>query len=50
QIMCTITHPTFGSKPLYQALSYTWGDETSNKNIRLNGCDFEVSRNLFEAL
>jgi hypothetical protein len=47
---CRIFHTTFAEKPVYEALSYTWGDDSIKSNIILNGCDFEVSRNLFEAL
>ncbi|PMD23515.1 heterokaryon incompatibility, partial [Hyaloscypha hepaticicola] len=38
------------AKPVYEALSYTWGDESNMRNIRLNGCLFAVSNNLYEAL
>jgi hypothetical protein len=33
EITCRITHTTFGAKPVYEALSYTWGDETIKRNI-----------------
>jgi hypothetical protein len=50
EIVCRITHTTFGAKPVYEALSYTWGDETIKRNINLDGCVFAVSNNLHEAL
>jgi len=34
----------------YEALSYTWGDTGNEKRISLNGCPFQVTRNLHAAL
>ncbi|KAI0172455.1 HET-domain-containing protein [Hypoxylon sp. FL1284] len=34
----------------YEALSYTWGDATGKVTIQLDGCSFEVTRNLAAAL
>ncbi|XXH05736.1 hypothetical protein Hte_012172 [Hypoxylon texense] len=34
----------------YEALSYTWGDATGKVTIKLDGCPFEVTRNLAAAL
>lgn len=34
----------------YEALSYTWGDATGKVTIKLDGCSFEVTRNLAAAL
>ncbi|KAI1141067.1 HET-domain-containing protein [Hypoxylon sp. FL0543] len=34
----------------YEALSYTWGDPTGKVTIKLDGCPFEVTRNLAAAL
>jgi hypothetical protein len=50
EITCRITHTTFGAKPAYEALSYTWGDETIKRNLNLDGYFFAVSNNLYEAL
>lgn len=49
-ISCTLTDVTFGERPKYQALSYMWGDETGKLKILLNGAEFSVTRNLFDAL
>lgn len=50
EIACRITHTTFGAKSVYEALSYTWGDETTKRNINVDGYFFAVSNNLYEAL
>lgn len=41
---------TFGERPKYKALSYTWGSELVTKKIMINGKDFEVRCNLWDAL
>jgi hypothetical protein len=41
---------TFAQKPKYEALSYTWGDETLRRKITIDGHDFTVTQNLFDAL
>lgn len=48
--MLRINHVTFGQKPEYEALSYTWGDESIRHTILIDGCDFSVGQNLFDAL
>jgi Heterokaryon incompatibility protein (HET) len=50
EIRCRIVRTTFGAKPKYEALSYTWGTELSKKHIKMNGHRFHVSSNLFDAL
>lgn len=49
-VTCSLQHVTFAQKPKYEALSYTWGDETAKKRILINGKEFEVGRNLYDAL
>lgn len=49
-VTCSLQHVTFAQKPKYEALSYTWGDETAKKRISINGKEFEVGRNLYDAL
>ena len=49
-ISCTLVDVAFGDRPKYQALSYTWGDETDKLTIHLNGAEFRVAQNLFDAL
>lgn len=34
----------------YEALSYVWGNEESAEKILVDGCEFTVTENLFEAL
>jgi hypothetical protein len=34
----------------YEALSYVWGNRESTNRIRVDGCSFPVTENLFEAL
>jgi hypothetical protein len=41
---------TFGQRPKYEALSYTWGDETQRRDILLGGHSFSVTKNLYDAL
>jgi hypothetical protein len=49
-IKSSLHHVTFAQKPKYEALSYTWGDETTKKKISIDGKEFEVGGNLFDAL
>ncbi|TAQ85358.1 hypothetical protein B7494_g6324 [Chlorociboria aeruginascens] len=49
-IHCRLSHVTFAQKPRYEALSYTWGSENHQKKIILDGHDFGVTYNLFDAL
>ncbi|KUJ21200.1 uncharacterized protein LY89DRAFT_577413, partial [Mollisia scopiformis] len=50
-IRCNLVHRTFREKPVYCALSYTWGQATDvNFPIFVNGKTFSVSKNLFRAL
>ena len=50
-IRCTLIHVTFGQKPVYNALSYTWGQATDKSHtIFINGKPFVVRNNLFKIL
>ncbi|KAF6819833.1 hypothetical protein CPLU01_12941 [Colletotrichum plurivorum] len=50
-ISCRLTQSSLGaSKGTYEALSYAWGDTTSQVNIQLDGQSFLVTRNLATAL
>jgi hypothetical protein len=49
-INCRLIHVTFAQKPKYEALSYTWGDETTRRKISIDGKDLTVAQNLFDAL
>src|SRR5437016_6155011 len=50
EIGCELEHRTFGSKPIYEALSYTWGSEPASTTIKINGRPFLVRENLYNAL
>jgi hypothetical protein len=45
-----LIHVTFGERPTYQALSYTWGDDMPKENIFICGSAFRVGSNLYSAL
>ncbi|ODA77772.1 hypothetical protein RJ55_06374 [Drechmeria coniospora] len=49
-LCCRLRTTTFGSKPVYEALSYRWGDETLRKTIVVDGFAFDVTENLWHAL
>ncbi|OBT75095.1 hypothetical protein VF21_06487 [Pseudogymnoascus sp. 05NY08] len=49
-ISCTLIDAAFGDRPKYQALSYMWGDEADKLKILVNGAEFHVTHNLFDAL
>ncbi|KAE8447989.1 hypothetical protein EG329_009912 [Mollisiaceae sp. DMI_Dod_QoI] len=50
-IRCNLVHVTFGQKPVYDALSYTWGEATDQSHtIFINGKPFTVRDNLFKIL
>lgn len=49
-ISCKLENRTFGSKPIYEALSYTWGTDEATKVIGINGQRFNVRPNLYDAL
>lgn len=38
------------SKPHYDAISYTWGDDTSTTSITINGAQVHIRHNLFDFL
>ena len=46
----SLTHVSLAQNPMYDALSYVWGDPTQKETIVLNGELFGVARNLFAAL
>ena len=49
-IRCELSHVTFGEKPQYEALSYTWGDPNDLKDIIVDGFQMKVRANLYSAL
>ncbi|KAI0123480.1 heterokaryon incompatibility protein-domain-containing protein [Xylariales sp. AK1849] len=49
-VVCELVNVEFRDKPEYEALSYTWGDPSDESSIIINGCEFKVRQNLFDAL
>ena len=49
-INCSLHHTNFMSKPTYEALSYTWGDEQPVKTIFIDDTKVIVRDNLYSAL
>jgi hypothetical protein len=50
EITCSIAEHPFYRRPVYQALSYMWGDADHEEIIKLNGKPFMVRRNLWSFL
>lgn len=51
EIACQMSHVPLSASPLYEALSYTWGDANTNpRSIRIDSCSLEVASNLHDAL
>jgi hypothetical protein len=49
-ISCNLVPAKFADKPKYRALSYMWGDQAVKAEILLNGVQFYVGQNLWDAL
>jgi hypothetical protein len=49
-VRCELRHVTFGEKPVFKALSYTWGTSEETKTIFMNNQRFEIRENLYDAL
>ena len=45
-----VRQPINLARPLYEAVSYVWGDQSNTRSIRLNGRDVQVTENLDAAL
>lgn len=50
QIRCDLVHATFSDKPVYEALSYTWGTDHPRNLIFINEIQYYVRDNLYHAL
>ena len=50
ELRCEIEHVRLSRNPQYEALSYTWGDQTDLYPIQCNGYTLKVGKNLFGAL
>jgi hypothetical protein len=49
-ICCELSIMSLDDRPVYQALSYVWGPEESDKFILLNGERFRIRENLYDCL
>lgn len=49
-IRCKLYSTTFAERPLYSALSYTWGDQGETKYIEIDGRTMQIGKNLWTAL
>ncbi|KAM0295375.1 hypothetical protein ACHAPM_010741 [Fusarium culmorum] len=49
-IICTLSKVAFGDKSKFDALSYMWGHGKAEQKIMINGHDFSVRQNLWDAL
>ncbi|KAH8681679.1 heterokaryon incompatibility protein-domain-containing protein [Xylariales sp. PMI_506] len=49
-IVGTLTVESIHDAPVYEALSYVWGDASDCVNVTINSLDFPVTRNLYQAL
>lgn len=50
RISCEVSEIPFGELPVFEALSYQWGDKTAAECILLNGVECKVKQNLLDAL
>ena|SRR5438045_831816 len=50
RICCSIDTISFDGQPIYEALSYVWGDPENRRPIQLNDHLFEVTENLWMVL
>jgi len=50
EIRCQIEHVDLDTKPVYEALSYTWGDANDRREIQIDGIQVSVTANLETAL
>ncbi|CZR60698.1 uncharacterized protein PAC_10594 [Phialocephala subalpina] len=48
-LSCRLTHVPFLKRPVYEALSYTWGSPELINNILLNGKPMAIRQNLHDA-
>ncbi|KAK0127303.1 hypothetical protein ONS96_006852 [Cadophora gregata f. sp. sojae] len=49
-VECTLDHVSLQNKPVFDALSYTWGDASVTERILVDGQHFEATKNLVAAL
>lgn len=49
-ISLTISHVSLTSEPVYEALSYAWGEAANERSVLLEGKEMRVRGNLHDAL
>ena len=49
-ITTTLEEVDLTDKPSFEAISYTWGTDESQRSITVNGCSIRIRQNLFQAL
>jgi hypothetical protein len=49
-LSCSLIHVKFAEKRRYKALSYMWGTEAVKQKILLDGAEFYIGQNLWDAL
>ncbi|KAI0533107.1 heterokaryon incompatibility protein-domain-containing protein [Xylaria digitata] len=49
-VECEVFHAPLSRPPSYVAISYAWGDVDDTVSIQLNGCSFEITASLYDAL
>jgi hypothetical protein len=49
-LLCSLIHVKFAEKRRYKALSYMWGTEAVKQKIFLDGAEFYIGQNLWDAL
>lgn len=50
ELQCTLRNVSLDENPEYHALSYTWGDPANTKPVFIDGCIFQITVNLYDAL
>ncbi|KAG4433346.1 hypothetical protein IFR05_011174 [Cadophora sp. M221] len=50
EIECTITTARFSSKPIYEALSYVWGEPVFNRRVYIGDKELNITASLATAL
>ncbi|KAF2130650.1 HET-domain-containing protein, partial [Dothidotthia symphoricarpi CBS 119687] len=49
-IQCSLIHVDLDTSPVFEAVSYVWGDATDKLRITCNDRRIKITRNLFHAL
>jgi hypothetical protein len=49
-LTCTLLPVRLTQDPVFEAISYTWGDQSDREIISVGGASFDISKNLANAL